>query len=153
MKNKYFSIYFIAFVFLEGLALGSVINKYTGALLSRIITGISLLVLAFYGRRIETAFHRSDMESWQSLRLRGKSYFILTRYIFARGIILSMVFFVPLLTSIQSYKTAATILFFGYCILSMFLWMLGRYEWNNCETEYTVSLLKDAGQQVRLMQN
>lgn len=153
MKTKLFPIYFTLFIFTEGLVLGSLMDRETGALISKVVMGISILLLAFYGRKIEKAFHRSDMEIWPSIRLRGKGYFIVTRYLLARGIILSMVFFIPVFLSINGSRVLTITVLFGSGVLSLFLWGLGQYEWKNCETEYRISILKEAGQQVRIMQN
>lgn len=136
-----------------GFLLGTSFHNEYSAIISKIISIVSLVILVIFGRKIETAFHNEDIQNWSTLRTKGKLYFIVTRYIVFRGIIVFTLFIVPALSNVPYSNIILFAVASGFLLFVAFLSYYGFEEWKNSEQEYTILLLKSVGEQSRISQN
>ncbi len=139
-----------------GLLIGMGVDKGWSAILSRVLWTGSIIVISLFWQRIEGVAHLRHMGTWAIRRVRGKRYFILTRYLILRGAILFVITVGP------SYVIAPQPLFFSWITLGavaafvLLFTYLGNEEWNRCEDEFEIQALRLAAEQTRFtmaMQN
>lgn len=136
-----------------GFLLGTSLNNEYSAITSKIISILSLVILVIFGRKIEMAFHNEDIQNWSTLRTKGKLYFIITRYVLFRGIVVFTLFILPALSNVPYSNIILFALASGFLLFVSFLSYYGFEEWKNSEQEYTILLLKSVGEQTRIAQN
>ncbi len=136
-----------------GFLLGTSFNNEYSAITSKIISILSLVILVIFGRKIEMAFHNEDIQNWSTLRTKGKLYFIITRYVLFRGIVVFTLFILPALSNVPYSNIILFALASGFLLFVSFLSYYGFEEWKNSEQEYTILLLKSVGEQTRIAQN
>ncbi|HTY57356.1 MAG TPA: hypothetical protein VMF59_01005, partial [Bacteroidota bacterium] len=112
-----------------------------------------ILFIAFFWRRIESRAHRERLDQWEDLRLRGKWYFVISRYVVVRGFVLLVIFAGPAIFELKFsdpliFVTAVT----GAVLVPMFIY-LGHQEWQECEREFEIRAIKNAAEFISLKQN
>ena len=153
MKIRSLTPFYLFFGFACGVLLGTFFGHEASVIIAKIIFFLSILVLAIFGKRIDAALHNFDLQDWHILRTRAKWYFVLTRFILLRGIILFTLFAVPMVSTVRITNTVFVALTLSFAVIALILAYFGASEWNNCEQDYTIHLLKNAGEQVRIAQN
>ena len=152
-RIKFLSYFYLLFGFVCGFLFSTSLTKDISTIVAKFITLISLVILVVYGKQIELAFHNIDIQNWSILRTHSKIYFIVTRYVLFRGIVLFILFVFPALTTVELSKVIFIAAVSGFLLLASILIYFGREEWKNCEQEYTIQVLKNAGEQARIIQN
>ena len=152
-KIKPLPLFYLLFGVVCGFLLGTSLNEEISSLLTKLITALSLIVLLLFGKKIELAFHTEDIRNWPELQAKGKWYFVITRYVLFRGIILFTLFILPAFSSVTVSMVILAASVAGFLFLAGLLTYFGLGEWENSEQEYTIYLLKNAGEQTRIAQN
>jgi len=152
-KIKSLSPFYLIFGIVCGFLLGTSLDKNISDVIAKLIILLSLGILVVFGKKIELAFHNEDIQHWSILRTKSKWYFIVTRYVFFRGIILFTLFILPGLLTVKYSNIILIASISGFLLIAIFLTYFGFEEWKNSEQEYTINLLKNAGEQVRIAQN
>lgn len=149
MSNTRFPYLYFLFGAVCGFLLGSSLERESSVIVGKIIFATAVLLIAFFWRRVEATAHTRHVEAWHLLRLRGKWYFIITRYLLLRGSVLFVVLIGPM------YMTLGLSTFhFDYLALVLMLFAfitlyLGQEEWSNCEREYEILIIRQAAEQER----
>jgi len=153
MKIKSLYPFYLLFGIVCGFLLGTSLDEEISSLLTKLITAVSLVILLLFGKQIELALHTEDIHHWPELQTKGKWYFVITRYILFRGIILFTLFILPAFSTVQYSIAILVASLLGLFLLATILAYFGVGEWTNSEQEYTIFLLKNAGEQTRIAQN
>jgi len=153
MKIKSLSPFYLFFGLACGLLIGTLLDRQVSVILSKVVYIVSIIVIAIFGRQIDVALHNSDLQYWHILRNRSKWYFVLTRYILLRGFVLFTLFAIPMVSGLTYSGIVFIALAISFAVIAAFLTYFGLAEWNNCEQDYTIRLLKNAGEQARIVQN
>lgn len=156
MKNAKFTsiaplLLFLGFVI--GFLLATVIPKEVSFIGAKLIVLVSIIGISFFGKSIDTILHNHSMEYWTTFSSKGKWYFIATRYIVLRGIVLFLLFVFPLLVSVRLSVIVLFAAVCGYIFFAVFLSYFGIEEWKRCEHENVIRSLKETGERLRAVQN
>jgi hypothetical protein len=149
MKSEKFNYLYFLFGVLCGFLLGSSLEPQTGVWVRRVLAGIALCLVALFWRRTEAKSHRYHLEQWEELRLRGRWFFVITRYLLLRGIVLIVIFGG---SAIFETWYAAPLLFLVAILVPLLLY-LGVQEWNDCEKEFEIQSLRQTAEFISLKQN
>jgi hypothetical protein len=121
--------------------------------MSRVFFIISTLVIAVFGRQIRILLHDNYLNSWEFLRNRSKWYFVVTRFVVLRGSVLFILFVLPLVLSAPYSGTVVVVTILSFVLIAAVQIYFGLEEWNICEQDYAILLLKNASEQLRIIQN
>jgi len=153
MKIKSLSPFYLFFGLVCGLLLGLSLGHETSVVVTKIVFFLSIAVIALFGRQIDEALHNSDVRDWHFLRAQSRWYFVLTRYILLRGIALFTLFVLPMIATVRFSKAVVLAVVLTIALIMVILTFFGLSDWRRCEQEYTIRLLKNAGEQARIAQN
>ena len=101
MKTERFEYLYLLFGFYCGFLLGSSLGQEAGVWVRRAVSSAGILFIAFLWRRTESRAHRQHLDQWEDLRVRGKWYFVVTRYVVFRGFVLLVIFAGPALFELR----------------------------------------------------
>jgi hypothetical protein len=153
MKTGKFEYLYLLFGILFGFLLGSSLDHETGVWVRRGLSAGAILFVAFFWRRTESRAHQSHLEQWDDLRVRGKWYFILSRYLLVRGIVLMVMFAGPYVSVLRFSVTVTFVLAFCGALLVPMLLYLGHQEWNDCARESEIQTLRKTAEFISSKQN
>ncbi len=153
MKIRSLSPFYLFFGLACGVLLGTFLGHEASVIISKIVFFLSIIVIAVFGKQIDAALHNFDLQDWHILRNRSKWYFVLTRFILLRGIVLFTLLALPMVSTVRFSITIFIALALSFVVIAVILAFFGLGEWNNCEEDYTIRLLKNAGEQARIAQN
>lgn len=148
MKNVIAYIYLVI-GFLAGFMLG---------ILPRESSGFPLLKLGFFAIAIviilsyvwfENTSHARHMSKWGKHRSRGRVYFIVSHYILGRAVPVLLIFMLPLASRVNFEGDSTRVLIFTAAIALIAFGLLGLHEWAQCQSDFSVQLLRDAAQRVK----
>ena len=111
-----------------------------------------ILFVAFFWRRIEAKAHRRHLDQWDDLRVRGKWFFVLSRYVLRRGSVLLVIFAGPAAFETTLSATIVFNLLFAALVVPLLAY-LGNQEWNDCEREKEIQSLRSAAEFISSKQN
>jgi hypothetical protein len=153
MKIRSLSPFYLFFGLACGVLLGTFLGHEASVTISKIVFFLSIIVIAIFGKQIDAALHNFDLQDWHILRNRSKWYFVLTRFILLRGIVLFTLFALPMVSGVTFSTTVFIALAISFIVIVAIVTYFGLDEWKNCEQDYTIRLLKNAGEQARIVQN
>jgi hypothetical protein len=142
MKTERFGYLYMLFGLLCGFLLGSSLDQHSTMLFRRILSALAILFVAIFWGLIDAKAHTHHLEQWDTLRVSGKRYFILTRYVLLRGTILSTILIGPAITALKFSSSVIVILTLSGLPLIGILLYFGHQEWNECEQEIQIRDLK-----------
>ena len=125
-----------------GFLLGSSTADGFLGLANKFVSGLAILCLAFFGRKMENSEHLRHLSDWGSIRVGGRMQFIFLRYFLFRGGILSIVLLVPLVKTLDLWPQSTEWLMLMAILLTAIVIYLGNTEWNHCESEYEAQTLR-----------
>ena len=137
MKTPY---RFFAVGVLYGFGLGIILdttNHVDATSISLLLAG--LLIVPALGW-LETYSHERRIADWQRIRAKGKSVFIVSRYVLLRGGIFSIVLMLALRGEQSSWPVHEIVIPLVFFCLAY----VGYQEWRNCEIEYGVLTRRDS---------
>jgi hypothetical protein len=153
MKIERFDYLYMLFGVLCGFLLGSSVGQESAGVVRRMLFASAIFFVAFYWRKIESKAHSQHLQQWDELEERGKWRFIVTRYLLARGAVLSVLLYGPALSTIRfSGVVLAILAFSGSLLIAILLW-LGHEEWNDCDQEMQILALRQTGEFITSTQN
>ena len=153
MKTGRFDYLYLMFGILCGFLLGTSLDRETGMWVGRVLSVGTLSFLALRGRRIEARAHTDHLEHWEELRTRGKWYFVLSRYVLFRGIVLLVMFVgLPVSGLTSSVNVTGIVALVGTLLVPMLLY-IGHQEWNDCEREIEIRSLRQTAEFISSKQN
>ena len=150
MKSRVVRYAYYFFGLVCGYFLGTSLGKEGSRLTSKLVPALAIFFIAFFWRRIEAAARRDYLDAWERLRVHGKWYFVITRYVLLRGFVLSVVLLGPFYASMEFSKTTLVVLASTAAILALMLGFLGLEEWTRCSQDFEVLVFKHAAEQSRL---
>lgn len=153
MKIKSLSPFYWFFGLACGLLLGTSLGHETSVIVSKSVFFLSIAVITGFGKQIDAVLHNSNLQEWHFLRTQSKWLFVLTRYILLQGTAFITLFVLPLVSTVRFSEAVVLALATTVVVIAAILTCLGLSEWKNCEREYAIRLLKDAGEQARIAQN
>ena len=152
-NTKSLSYFYVSFGFACGFLLCATLTKEVATVASRLLLALMVLALIVFGRKLEATVHDIHVQNWSLIRARGKWHFIITRYILMRALVLFTLFIAPLLKEVNVSSVILSMAMGMVVLLASILGYFGLDEWNNCERDFAIQLLKNAGEQVRIAQN
>jgi hypothetical protein len=153
MKAERFEYLYLLFGILCGFLLGSSLDQETNVWVRRLLFTGAIFFVALLWRRMESRAHKHHLEQWEGLRIRGRWYFILSRYMLVRGIVLLVIFVGPALSWLKfSIALMATLAFVGILLVPLLLY-LGHQEWNDCVRENEIRSLRQTAEFISSKQN
>jgi hypothetical protein len=153
MKTERFKYLHLLFGILFGFLLGSSLEHETGVWVRRALSAGAILFVALFWRRTESGAHTYHLEKWDELRVRGKWYFIASRYVLVRGMVLIVIFVGPWVTDLRFSGTVTFVLAFCGALLAPLLLYLGHQEWNDCARESEIQTLRKTAEFISSKQN
>lgn len=135
--------------FIAGFGFGVITERLSALTFERLAFFFGIVVLIALWQWFEHASHRRNLEKWEKIRLRGKWYFIATRYLLTRAIIVLVLMLVPLWSVLKFSGYSLLALALSYLIGILSLTFLGYQEWSTCEQEFEILLLRKTAEGFR----
>jgi hypothetical protein len=153
MKIERFNyLYFFPGVFF-GFLIGSSVDQETSVVVKKYILALAIICIAFFWRRFESKAHRHHLATWEHIQQLGKWYFIITRYLLLRGIILSAILIGPAISTLQFSAVILKVLTLSLIPLVGLMLYYGLEEWNDCEQEAQILKLKQVSEMISATNN
>jgi uncharacterized membrane protein YoaK (UPF0700 family) len=153
MKIERFNyLYFFLGVFF-GFLIGSSVDPETSVVVKKYIFAIAIICIAFFWRRLESNAQRHNLATREHIQQQGKWYFIITRYLLLRGIILSAILIGPVISTLLLSTVILKILTVSLVPLIGLMFYYGVEEWNDCEQEVQIIKLKQVSEVISTTNN
>lgn len=133
--------------------MGSSVYQETSVAVRKYILALGIIFIAFFWRRFKSKAHRHHLTIWEHIRQQGKWYFIITRYLLLRGIILSVILIGPAISSLQFSAVILKIIIVSLIPLFGIIFYYGFEEWNDCEQEVQIIKLKQVSEVISTTNN
>ena len=145
MKPKRSGYSYFFFGILCGFLIGTSLDDRSSLLISGILFVSAIFFFIPYLLSIESDAHSRHMEVWKTLRLRGKWYFIFTRYVVLRaGVYLTIMIGPAYAIARFSIPALGVLALFSAPLIGFFIYS-GNKEWNDCQQETEIrSLIQEA---------
>ena len=153
MKIERFNYFYFFLGVLFGFLIGSSVDQETSVVVKKYILALAIICIALFWRRFESKAHRHHLATWEHIQQRGKWYFIITRYLLLRGIILSAILIGPVISTLQFSAAILKILTVGLIPLIGLMFYYGFEEWNDCEQEVQIIKLKQVSELISSTNN
>jgi hypothetical protein len=128
--------------FIAGFGFGVITERMSALSFERIAFLVGFVAVIALWQWSEHASHRRNLDKWKNIRLRGKWYFIATRYLITRAIIVMVLMVVPFWSVLRFSGDALLALVLTYLMAILTLAFLGYQEWSTCEQEYEILSLR-----------
>ena len=143
MKLKWLPMLWFCYGVSIGVLLGANLGRGFSEAAFIVILALGILFLVSLWRPIERAMHTQNLKSWEQHHIRGKWYYVITRYCLLGGSLLLFVLVAPVYTisgiSITDSRYTAMII----VLLSIATIWTGRIEWASCEREITARSIRE----------
>lgn len=152
-SGKSLSVFYFVAGLLVGTFLGSSIGRQWSNVVAKSISAGTIVILAFFWRRIEALAHDYYLESWPDRQNKGERRFILVHYILIRGLVFALAAGGPVFPSLPlTHHTLLTIFAFALAIVLLMMF-LGHQAWVQCREDYRIRLLRHAADLSRAVTN
>jgi hypothetical protein len=148
MKNP-LAFGYVLIGFIAGFGFGVVTERLSALTFERLAFFCGIVVLIALWQWLEHVSHRRNLEKWENIRSRGKWYFIATRYLLTRAIIVLVLMLVPLWSVLKLSGYSLLALALTYLIAILSLTFLGYQEWSTCEQEFEILILRKTARRYR----
>jgi hypothetical protein len=144
MNKKRIIIYLVCFASIFFILVW--IKKFT---FSEIRLNFIILIVLVYVYYSEMIAHKRVMSDWENIRKKGKTQFILLKYVLLRGCTVSVL--IILLLTLQIRMSLWLVCPF-IPLLGVFAYA-GNEVWNQCEERYGITRMKSVAEKMKILQN
>jgi hypothetical protein len=151
--NKSLALLYFFSGLLCGLFIGVSLGQAWSDAVGRFLSAGTIIVIAFFWRRIELFAHKRYLENWPLWKSRGKWRFVFTEYVLIRGAVIYLAIAGPMLPAIALTMYTVGILLISVVALAALLAYLGSEAWAECEQNFEIQGLRKAAEQSRIESN
>ncbi len=145
-KSTIWTIFFGGSVF--GFVLCFVMQQDAPVTLARLVPAVAFCVAIFLLLWVEEWTHAERFARWEIIRRRGKWFFIVSRYVLLRGLVLIIVYEAP-----AYFSTGLNAVALVSIIVLVVITILGHQEWTDCENQYRIDELRKSAAILKAIQN
>jgi hypothetical protein len=150
---KTLSVFYFFSGLVVGLLIGLSVNKELVPILLRVLATCTIIVVAFFWRRIESYAHKRYLETWSNHKSGGKWRFIITQYVLIRGSALTAAVILPAIPTLILTTYTVVIILATTAILVLLLIYLGHESWTECQQDNQVQVFRHAAEQSKVSSN
>lgn len=147
--NRLLAFGYVIFGFIAGIAFGVGTGTDPTVPLERLGYFVGALILIGFWQWFEGKSHKLHLATWEKITSRGKLNFIVTRYLFARGIMVVLFIFLPFIGKFSMTTDSLLVLCVTAVIGLSAITFLGYQEWTYCEQEFEIQSIREAAQRAK----
>lgn len=145
-KSIVWTLFFGGSVF--GFGLCFIMQQQSPITFARLVPAVVFCVAFCLLQWVEEWTHAERLARWEIIRRRGKWFFIVSRYVLLRGLVLIIMYATPAYFSPGLHAVALVSL-----IVLIVTPILGHQEWTDCENQYRIDALRKSAVVLRAIQN
>jgi|GEM_PF-2329070 len=145
-RSTIWTVFFCGSVF--GFVLCFVMQQQSPITFAWLVPAMVFCVAIWFLIWAEEWTHAERLARWEIIRRRGKWFFIVSRYVLLRGLVLIIVYAAPAYFSPGLHAVALVSL-----LVLIVTLILGHQEWTDCENQYRIDTLRKSAVILKAIQN